>query len=66
MVSFDGGARQNVCRFGKGHNDWHRFPTDDTAEFICKKLGFHGLETVTTVGPSEFPFSSHYSSLYVY
>ena len=46
MVSIDGGARQNVCRFGKGQNDWHRFPTEDTAEFICKKLGFHGLRSV--------------------
>ena len=58
MVSIDGGVRQNICR-EKGFFSY--YPEDDTAELICKKLGFHGLESVKSTG-YKYSFRTDYSS----
>ena len=58
MVSINGAARSNVCRY---YSSYSGYPDSGTALQICKRLHFHQLVS-TGYTSSLFPFRTHYSS----
>ena len=58
LVSINGGPRENVCR---RKNDVFWYPDFKTANFICKKLGFHEMSHTYST-EDRLPFRLHYKA----